>query len=105
MAISGELAGLAGICETAGIHYRLQQGLAIGTGYVGIIVAWMGKLKPEAIVIISIFLGGLMVGGDQVQITLHVPSAISLALQGAILFCVLGGQVFQEYELRVKFGD
>ena len=105
MAISGGLAGLAGICETAGIHYRLQQGLAIGTGYAGIIVAWLGKLKPGAIVIISIFLGGLMVGGDQVQITLHVPSAISLVLQGAILFCVLGGQIFQEYELRVKFGD
>ena len=40
-----------------------------------------------------------MVGGDQVQIVLHVPSAISLALQGAILFFVLGAQVFHEYEL------
>ena len=97
MAISGGLAGLAGISETAGIHYRLQQGLAIGTGYIGIIVAWLGRLKPGAILLISIFLGGLMVGGDQVQITLHVPSAISLTLQGAILFCVLGGQIFQEY--------
>ena len=105
MAISGGLAGLAGISETAGIHYRLQQGLAIGTGYIGIIVAWLGRLKPGAILLISIFLGGLMVGGDQVQITLHVPSAISLTLQGAILFCVLGGQIFQEYELRVRFGD
>jgi len=99
MAISGGLAGLAGICETAGIHYRLQQGLAVGNGYLGIVVAWLAKLRPGAIVLISILLGGLMVGGDQVQIVLHVPSAISLALQGAILFCVLGGQVFQEYEL------
>jgi simple sugar transport system permease protein len=105
MAISGGLAGLAGICETAGIHYRLQQGLAIGMGYTGIIVAWLGKLKPGAIVIISIFLGGLLVGGDQVQITMHVPSSISLALQGALLFCVLGVQIFQQYELRIKFGN
>ena len=104
MAISGGLAGLAGICETAGIHYRLQQGLAVGNGYVGIVVAWLGKLRPGAIVLISILLGGLMVGGDQVQITLHVPSAISLALQGAILFCVLGGQIFQEYELHIQDG-
>jgi simple sugar transport system permease protein len=99
MAISGGLAGLAGICETAGIHYRLQQGLAVGNGYLGIVVAWLGKLRPGAIVLISILLGGLMVGGDQVQIVLHVPSAISLALQGAILFFVLGAQVFQEYEV------
>ena len=53
---------------------------------------------------ISILLGGLMVGGDQLQITMHVPSAVSIALEGAILFCVLGGQVFQDYELRIEFG-
>jgi simple sugar transport system permease protein len=104
MMISGGLAGLAGICETAGIHYRLQQGLAVGYGYVGIVVAWLGKLRPGAIVLISILLGGLMVGGDQIQISFHVPSAISLALQGAILFCVLGGQIFKDYKLHVQSG-
>lgn len=102
MLISGGLAGLAGIGETAGIHYRLQQGLAVGNGYVGIVVAWLGRLRPGSIVLISVLLGGLMVGGDQVQITMHVPSAISLALQGAILFCVLGGQIFQDYKLHIE---
>lgn len=101
MLISGGLAGLAGICETAGIHYRLQQGLAVGNGYVGIIVAWLGRLRPGSIVLISILLGALMAGGDQIQISMHVPSSISLALQGAILFCVLGGQIFEDYELRI----
>ncbi|MBW1697309.1 MAG: ABC transporter permease [Deltaproteobacteria bacterium] len=104
MFLSGGLAGLAGICETAGIHYRLQQGLAVGNGYMGIVMAWLGKLRPGYIVLISILLGGLMVGGDQVQITLRVPSAIGLVLQGAILFCVLGAQVFQEYELHIQKG-
>ncbi|MFZ7111713.1 MAG: ABC transporter permease [Desulfatiglandales bacterium] len=102
MVISGGLAGLAGVCETAGIHYRLQQGLAMGNGYVGIVVAWLGRLQPGSIVMISILLGALMVGGDQVQIAMHVPSAISLVLQGAILFCVLGGQVFRDYELHIR---
>jgi simple sugar transport system permease protein len=102
MVISGGLAGLAGIGETAGIHYRLQQGLAVGNGYVGIVVAWLGRLRPSAIVLISVLLGGLMVGGDQVQISMHVPSAISLGLEGAILFCVLGGQIFQDYELHME---
>jgi len=105
MMISGGLAGLAGICETAGIHYRLQKGLAVGNGYVGIIIAWLGGLRPGSIVLISILLGGLMVGGDQVQISIHVPSAISMALEGAILFCVLGGQVFQDYSLHIQLGE
>ena len=68
----------------------------------GIVVAWLGKLRPGSILFISILLGGLMVGGDQVQISMQVPSAIGLSLQGAILFCVLGGQVFQEYELQIQ---
>ena len=102
MLVSGGLAGLAGLCETAGIHYRLQQGLAVGNGYVGIVVAWLAKLRPGAIVVTSVLLGALMVGGDQVQIAMQVPSAIGLALQGAILFCVLGGQVFQDYELHIQ---
>jgi len=102
MLVSGGVAGLAGLCETAGIHYRLQQGLAVGNGYVGIVVAWLARLRPGAIVVTSILLGALMVGGDQVQIAMQVPSAIGLALQGAILFCVLGGQVFQDYELHIR---
>jgi simple sugar transport system permease protein len=102
MLVSGGLAGLAGLGETAGIHYRLQQGLAVGNGYVGIVVAWLARLRPGAIVVTSVLLGALMVGGDQVQIAMQVPSAIGLALQGAILFCVLGGQVFHDYELRIQ---
>jgi len=43
-----------------------------------------------------------MVGGDQLQISMQVPSSIGLALQGAILFSVLGGQVLQEYELEIR---
>jgi simple sugar transport system permease protein len=102
MFISGGVAGLAGICETAGIHYRLQQGLAVGNGYMGIVVAWLGRLRPGSILVISILLGGLMVGGNQLQISMQVPSAIGLTLQGAILFCMLGGQIFQGYELKVQ---
>jgi len=75
---------------------------ALPGGCVGIVVAWLGRLRPGSIVVISVLLGGLMVGGDQVQIAMHVPSAISLALEGAILFCVLGGQIFQDYTLQIE---
>jgi ABC-type uncharacterized transport system permease subunit len=43
-----------------------------------------------------------MVGADPLQISIQVPSSIGLALQGAILFCVLVGQVLQEYELEIR---
>ncbi len=99
MFLSGALAGLSGISEIAGIHFRLQQGLAAGNGYVGIIVAWLASLDPLLSAVISILLGALMVGGDQLQIIMHIPSSIGLVLEGIILFCVIGGKVFQTYTL------
>jgi hypothetical protein len=36
--MSGGLSGLAGMSEICGIHLRLQQGLAVGHGYDGIIL-------------------------------------------------------------------
>ena len=98
----GHFSGLAGVCEVTGISRRLQQGLSIGYGYTAIIVAWLAQLNPIAILFVSVLIAALLVGGDQVQITMHVPSAISLALEGAILFCVLGGQVFQDYTLQIE---
>jgi len=102
MFMSGGLAGLSGISQIAGIHFRLQQGLAVGDGYVGIIVAWLAALDPLLSVVISILLGALMVGGDQLQIIMHIPSSIGLVLEGIILFCVIGGKVFQAYTLSFR---
>jgi len=100
MCLSGGLAGLAGMTEVSGIHYRLQQGLAVGYGYTGIIVAWLARLHPGGIVLAALFLASLLVGGDQLQAVMHLPSAVGLVLEGALLFCVLGSDLFSRYRLR-----
>jgi branched-subunit amino acid ABC-type transport system permease component len=46
MALSGELAALAGVCEVAGVQGQLQHGLSPGYGYTAIIVAWLARLDP-----------------------------------------------------------
>ena len=103
LALSGALAGLAGMSEVAGINHSLQRGLSPGYGYTAIIVAWLGRLNPFGIVLVSFLLAGLLVGGDQLQISLGLPSAIAPMLQGAILFCLLGGDFFSRY--RIVRGD
>ena len=100
MVLSGGLAGLAGMGEVAGISHRLQKGLSVGHGYTAIIVAWLGKLNPWAVLAVAILLAGLLVGGDQIQITMQLPAAVALVLQGAILFFVLGGELFTQYRVR-----
>jgi ABC-type uncharacterized transport system permease subunit len=102
MILSGGLAGLAGMSEVAGISHRLQKGLTVGYGYTAIIVAWLGKLNPWGVLVVAILLAGLLVGGDQIQITMQLPAAVALVLQGAILFFVLGGSLFTQYRIRLE---
>jgi ABC-type uncharacterized transport system permease subunit len=101
MILSGGLAGLAGMSEVAGISHRLQKGLTVGYGYTAIIVAWLGRLNPWGVLLVAILLAGLLVGGDQIQITMQLPAAVVLVLQGAILFFVLGGGLFTQYRIRL----
>jgi simple sugar transport system permease protein len=100
MALSGALAGLAGMSEVAGIGHQLQRNLSPGYGYAAIIVAWLGRLHPFGAVLVAFLLATLTVGGDQIQMSLGLPAAIAPMLQGTILFFLLGGDVLTRYRLR-----
>jgi simple sugar transport system permease protein len=102
MFLSGGLAGLAGMAEVSGIHYRLQQGLTVGYGYTGIIVAWLSRLHPGGIILVGIFLAGLLVGGDQLQSVMHLPSSVGLVLEGTLLFFVLGSDFLSRYRIKLR---
>ncbi|MEW5815503.1 MAG: ABC transporter permease [Spirochaetota bacterium] len=103
--LSGALSGLAGACEVTGIARRLQQGLSIGYGYTAIIVAWMAQLNPLAIVPVALLMAALLVGGDQVQMSMGLPAAMGPVIQGLILLSMLGGALFSEYRLRLIHSD
>jgi ABC-type uncharacterized transport system permease subunit len=100
MMVSGGLAGLAGMSEVSGITNRLQHAISPGFGYTAIIIAWLSRLHPIPIILISFLLGGLLVGGYTIQ-TAGIPAATAAMLQGAILFCVLGGDIFNRYRIRI----
>jgi len=101
MFLSGGLAGIAGMSEVSGVIQRIQPEISAGYGYTAIIIAWLGKLNPWAIMLVSFLFGGLQVGGYSIQ-TSGVPAAIVAMLQGAILFFVLGGEILNRYD--IKFG-
>ncbi|HWP68613.1 MAG TPA: ABC transporter permease, partial [Rectinemataceae bacterium] len=98
--LSGALSGLAGACEVTGISHRLQQGLSLGYGYTAIIIAWMAQLNPLAIPFVALLMGGILVGGDQVQLMMGLPSAMGVVMQGLILFPMLAGSLFTEYRVK-----
>jgi simple sugar transport system permease protein len=104
MALSGALAGLAGMSEVAGIGHQLQRNLSPGYGYAAIIVAWLGRLHPLGAVLVAFLLAALTVGGDQIQMSLGLPAAIAPMLQGTILFFLLGGDVLTRYRVTRVMG-
>ena len=102
MALSGGLAGIAGVCEVAGVQGQLTHGLSPGYGYTAIIVAWLARLDPWATIVASVLLGGLLVGSDMLQIAMNLPVAVAYLLQGLILFAVLGVEFLRRYRLVWK---
>ena len=99
-AVSGALAGLAGIIEVAGPIGHLQPGFSPGYGFTAIIVAFLGRLHPVGILIAGLFLALTFIGGEEAQISLKVPLDLTKVFQGILLFYVLACDSLILYRIR-----
>jgi general nucleoside transport system permease protein len=96
MMVSGALAGLAGMSEITGVVHRLQGSISPGYGFTGIIVAWLAKLNPFAVILVSILFGALILSGREIQ-----PSGIPKMIQGIILVCLIASDFFMRYRITI----
>ena len=105
MAVSGGVAGLAGVGEVAGIHGHLTypQAISAGYGFTAVIVAWLAKLNPLAAVASGFFFAGVLVGGDAIQVSLRLPAATVQVFNGMLLFCLIGGDFFLHNRVVVRW--
>ncbi len=102
MAISGALAGIAGMVQTSGIIHFLQVKINANYGYTSIIVAWISYLNPALCLLSSILFGGLESGGYSIQISMRVSYGIVGLIESIALFSIVGAQIFLNYKLRWK---
>jgi len=100
-AVSGALAGLAGIIEVAGPIGHLQPGISPGYGFTAIIVAFLGRLNPVGILVAGLFLALTFIGGEEAQIALKVPLDLTKVFQGILLFYVLACDSMIVYRIRL----
>lgn len=94
--LSGGLAGLAGMSEITGVVHRLQGAISPGYGFTGIIVAWLAKLNPFAVVLVSVLFGALILAGREIQ-----PSGIPKMIQGIILVSLIASDFLLRYRIRI----
>ena len=105
MAISGALAGLAGAAELSGVHHRLQLDISNNFGFVGIIIALIGRLHPAGVVVSAVAFGALVNGATTMQIQTGIPAALVDVIQGLSLIFVLTGAVAVRYRLQKSRTD
>ena len=87
--IAGACAGIAGFFEVAAIQGRANASLAAGYGFTGILVSFLARHNPIAIVPVAILFGGLVASGGLVQRRMDLPDATVLVLQGLIFIILL----------------
>ena len=99
-AVSGALAGLAGIIEVAGPIGQLQPTISPGYGFTAIIAAMLGRLHPVGILIASLVLALTYIGGEAAQISMRMPFDVTRVFQGTLLIAILAADVLVRYRIR-----
>jgi simple sugar transport system permease protein len=95
MTISGAMCGLAGALLVFGSisHRMVTDGSLTGftgsDGFNGIVVALFGALNPLWTIISAFLFGGLLVGGDALQVATGVPADMVTALEGLVVVFVV----------------
>lgn len=100
-AVSGALAGLAGISEVSGAIGQLRPSISPGYGFTAIIVAFLGRLNPLGIIAAGLVLALSYLGGEAAQISLGVTDKVARAFQGMLLFFVLASDTLIHYRIRL----
>ena len=91
-AIAGAAGGLAGMVEVAAVQGNASASLAAGYGFTGILVAFIARQNPIAVIPVAILFGGIGASGGLLQRRLDLPDASVLVLQGIIFVVILASE-------------
>lgn len=99
-ALGGACAGLAGGIEVAAVHTTANASLIAGLGYTGILVSFVARHNPLAVIPVAILFGGFGSAGSLLQRRLDLPDASVLVLQGFAFVLILASE-----GLRGRLGE
>ncbi|QQS13044.1 MAG: ABC transporter permease [Rhodospirillales bacterium] len=101
-ALAGAAGGLAGMIEVAAVHGRANASLNAGYGYTGILVAFLARHEPAAVIPVAILFGGINAAGGLLQRRLDLPDATVLVLQGILFLVLLASETLRGRSLLGK---
>ncbi|MDY6858267.1 MAG: ABC transporter permease [Pseudomonadota bacterium] len=93
-ALGGAFAGLAGFFEVAAVHGSANGSLVSGYGYTGILIAFLARHNPLAIIPVAILLGGFEASSGLIQRRMDLPDATVVVLEGIVFVAILLSETF-----------
>lgn len=102
MMISGAICGLAGSLIVSGASHTISTSTAGGRGFTAIIVAWMSKFNPFAMILVSAFLVFMQQGAIQIASQYGLNENASDIITGILLFFLIGCEFFVNYKLEFR---
>jgi len=94
-ALGGGCAGLAGAIEVAAVHTNANASLIAGYGYAGILVSFIARHNPIAVIPVAILFGGFGAAGSLLQRRLGLPDASVQVLQGIAFVLILASEALR----------
>lgn len=88
-ALGGAFAGLAGYFEVAAVHGSANASLIAGYGYTGILIAFLARHNPLAILPVAVLLGGFEASSGLIQRRMDLPDATILVFEGMVFVIIL----------------
>ena len=89
MALSGAVAGFAGVWEVMGYRHRFLDNFSPGFGFTGIAVALLGRNQPYGVLFAALLFGALNKGALDIEILTNVPRELFLIIQGALILLLV----------------
>jgi general nucleoside transport system permease protein len=102
-ALGGAAAGLAGGIEVAAVHTSANASLIAGLGYAGILVSFVARHHPLAVIPVAVLFGGFGAAGSLLQRRMGLPDASVQVLLGFAFVLILAAEALRGRMLPFSF--
>ena len=102
MVLSGAVCGLMGLLLTAGTDHTLTTTIVGGRGFTAVMVSWLAKFNPIAMVFTSLLLVVLSRGASEISSVFSLNHSFADILTGIILFFIIGSEFFLTYKVSLR---
>ena len=102
MAVSGAICGFAGFLTVSAVSHTISTSTAGGRGFTAIIVAWLAKMNPFVMILMSVLITFFDRGAVQIATDFGLNEDVAQIITGILLFFILGSEFFINYKVRFR---